>query len=231
MELHERIVFVRKAAGLSQEQLGELLGVTRQAVSKWESGQTTPDAVTVAKLCAALHVSADFVLLGKEPEEAAPPAQAMPDACPCCGRDVKGTICPVCGYTLPRYPARGGHFAVLATSLASFSSKHTAATLLKYCGSSQESAKAILEQLQQYGVRVLLRRGLTDEAAQYMAGQLQKSFFLIIVEDCGESEDALLAKPAAMEVRKAPSSGLNFWGTVGAVAVGIAMALFILSIF
>ena len=44
MELKDRIAAVRKAAGLTQEQLGELLGVTRQAVSKWESGQTVPDA-------------------------------------------------------------------------------------------------------------------------------------------------------------------------------------------
>ena len=40
MELKDRIAAVRKAAGLTQEQLGELLGVTRQAVSKWESGRT-----------------------------------------------------------------------------------------------------------------------------------------------------------------------------------------------
>ena len=51
MELKDRIAAVRKAAGLTQEQLGELLGVTRQAVSKWESGQTTPDAATIAALC------------------------------------------------------------------------------------------------------------------------------------------------------------------------------------
>ena len=38
MELSERIAKVRKQAGLSQEQLGEKLGVSRQAVSKWESG-------------------------------------------------------------------------------------------------------------------------------------------------------------------------------------------------
>ena len=38
MELHERIAVIRKAKGLTQEQLGELVGVTRQAVSKWESG-------------------------------------------------------------------------------------------------------------------------------------------------------------------------------------------------
>ena len=38
MELHERIALARKQAGLSQEQLGEKLGVSRQAISKWESG-------------------------------------------------------------------------------------------------------------------------------------------------------------------------------------------------
>ena len=65
MELKDRIAAVRKAAGLTQEQLGELLGVTRQAVSKWESGQTTPDAATIAALCEKLHVSADYVLLAK----------------------------------------------------------------------------------------------------------------------------------------------------------------------
>lgn len=37
-EWNQRLAAVRKAAGLTQEQLGELVGVTRQAVSKWESG-------------------------------------------------------------------------------------------------------------------------------------------------------------------------------------------------
>ena len=38
MELKERIALARKQDGLSQEQLGEKLGVSRPAVSKWESG-------------------------------------------------------------------------------------------------------------------------------------------------------------------------------------------------
>ena len=38
MTLGERIAQARKQAGLSQEQLGEKLGVSRQAISKWESG-------------------------------------------------------------------------------------------------------------------------------------------------------------------------------------------------
>lgn len=108
MELKDRIASVRKAAGLTQEQLGELVGVTRQAVSKWESGQTVPDALTVAKLCEALHVSADYVLLGKEPEEqTAVESYVRPDTCPCCGQAVDGTICPSCGYPLPDTPPPG----------------------------------------------------------------------------------------------------------------------------
>ena len=104
MELKDRIAAVRKAAGLTQEQLGELLGVTRQAVSKWESGQTTPDAATIAALCEKLHVSADYVLLGKEPGEGQTAAYEPPDTCPCCGRKVSGSICPECGYQLPSAP-------------------------------------------------------------------------------------------------------------------------------
>ena len=232
MELHERIAFVRKAAGLSQEQLGELLGVTRQAVSKWESGQTTPDAVTVARLCEALHVSADFVLLGKEPEERAAPPLYAPDACPCCGRPVSGTICPVCGYHLPDHPPRGRQYALVALIQFSGGRRENAANLTQFCGYTQEQADALLEQLQQYGTRVLLRRGLSDNAVQYLAAQLGKRFSLRIAEDCGEEEDALLQKPAAMKLPEAAGSGgLGFWGTVGAVVVGIVLALLVLSVF
>ena len=60
-----RLQQVRKAAGLSQEQLGELVGMSRQAVSKWETDQAAPDVETLARLCGALGVSAD-ALLGRE---------------------------------------------------------------------------------------------------------------------------------------------------------------------
>lgn len=38
MKLHEKILYCRKRAGLSQEALAESVGVSRQAVSKWETG-------------------------------------------------------------------------------------------------------------------------------------------------------------------------------------------------
>ena len=43
MKFHEKLLALRKQAGLSQEELGLELGVSRQTVSKWEAGQSYPD--------------------------------------------------------------------------------------------------------------------------------------------------------------------------------------------
>ncbi|MGN1250994.1 MAG: helix-turn-helix transcriptional regulator [Candidatus Spyradocola sp.] len=62
MTTGERIAQLRRAAGLSQEQLAEALEVSRQAVSKWETGQALPDTDRIARLCALFSVSADELL-------------------------------------------------------------------------------------------------------------------------------------------------------------------------
>mgnify|MGYP001518043339 CR=1 FL=1 len=215
MELKDRIAAVRKAAGLTQEQLGELLGVTRQAVSKWESGQTTPDAATIAALCEKLHVSADYVLLGKEPREGQTAAYEPPDTCPCCGRKVSGSICPECGYQLPNHPPRGPQYAVVATRPGFVQSTESSAQLVKYCGFTQEDANNAIAHYVNNQSRILLRRGLVDSAAQYIAAHLDQDFFCPqIVVDCGESEEALLYKPKAFETPSPVKSqeGIGFWG-------------------
>ena len=66
MELHERIAFVRKAAGLTQEQLGEKLGVTRQAVSKWESGRGYPNLDSLKAIAKFFGITIDALLSGEE---------------------------------------------------------------------------------------------------------------------------------------------------------------------
>lgn len=43
MKFNEKLISLRKAEGLSQEELGAELGVSRQTISKWESGQSYPD--------------------------------------------------------------------------------------------------------------------------------------------------------------------------------------------
>lgn len=60
MDFSEKIKILRKRNGLSQAQLGELLGVTNRAVSKWETGQSLPSAETLMALASALGTPLDF---------------------------------------------------------------------------------------------------------------------------------------------------------------------------
>ena len=65
LNLGERILKLRKACGLSQEQLAEMVGVSRQAISKWETDQSTPEIEKILMLSKVFSVSADE-LLGNE---------------------------------------------------------------------------------------------------------------------------------------------------------------------
>ena len=62
MESKDVIVALRTKKGLSQEQLAERLYVTRQAVSRWENGETVPNTETLKRLSAVLDVSINTLL-------------------------------------------------------------------------------------------------------------------------------------------------------------------------
>ncbi len=62
MELYEQISKIRKQREISQEELAEKVGVSRQAVSKWENGTAQPEMANVAKLCEILGVTPDELL-------------------------------------------------------------------------------------------------------------------------------------------------------------------------
>jgi len=62
MKLAEKIQDLRKKNGLSQEQLAEQLGISRQAISKWESEQSTPDIDKVVLISDFFNVSTDYLL-------------------------------------------------------------------------------------------------------------------------------------------------------------------------
>lgn len=64
MNIAERIQHLRKAKGISQEQLADKIGVSRQAVSKWESEQSLPDIEKVILLCEFFDVTTDYLLRG-----------------------------------------------------------------------------------------------------------------------------------------------------------------------
>ena len=68
MTLGERIQALRKAAGMSQEELGDRLGVARQSVSKWESGATVPELDKLIAMSKLFGVSVGS-LLGLEESE------------------------------------------------------------------------------------------------------------------------------------------------------------------
>lgn len=62
MKLYEKITLFRKKNGLSQEELAEKIGVSRQAVSKWETGDALPEITKLKALAETFNVTVDFLL-------------------------------------------------------------------------------------------------------------------------------------------------------------------------
>ncbi|MBO4929780.1 MAG: helix-turn-helix transcriptional regulator [Clostridia bacterium] len=73
--LGKRIAQYRKEQGLTQENLAERLGISSQAVSKWETDQTCPDILLLPQLSKLLGVSVDTLLTG----ECSPTVQLIPE--------------------------------------------------------------------------------------------------------------------------------------------------------
>ena len=71
MSIADRILTLRKSKGMSQEQLAEAMGVSRQAVSKWESEQASPDPEKIIAMSEIFGVTTDYLLKGIEPEKEA----------------------------------------------------------------------------------------------------------------------------------------------------------------
>jgi len=63
MTFGEKVQILRKAKGMSQEQLAKRLNVSRQAISKWEQGLATPDVSNVIELSKLFNVSIDYLLI------------------------------------------------------------------------------------------------------------------------------------------------------------------------
>ena len=62
MSIGSKLAQARKAANLTQEQLAERLGVTRQAVSRWESDAAYPETDKIVRMARLLNVSCDYLL-------------------------------------------------------------------------------------------------------------------------------------------------------------------------
>ena len=82
MKLSQKILYCRKKAGLSQEALAEQLGVSRQAVSKWETAEAVPELSKLLLLAQAFGVTTDWLLSEDElePERKTEPAPPPPES-------------------------------------------------------------------------------------------------------------------------------------------------------
>lgn len=79
MILADKIILLRKKCGWSQEQLAEQLDISRQSVSKWESGMSIPDLDKIVKLSVLFEVSTDYLL--KDELEIETPSEGMVTEC------------------------------------------------------------------------------------------------------------------------------------------------------
>ena len=68
MKLGEKIQYCRKKAGMSQDVLAEKIGVSRQAISKWELGEAMPEIANLATLAKEFGVSVDWLISEDEEE-------------------------------------------------------------------------------------------------------------------------------------------------------------------
>lgn len=236
MELYERISLARKKAGLSQEQLGEKLGVSRQAVSKWESGQTNPDVAYITEMCRLFGVSADWLLLGEEHADERPPA-----LCPSCGGIVTpmDKFCPACGFNLHGKSECG--YTLLLTPCEWVRPVDELKKLSRTGYFDEDSplghplntleAEALADE-----APIILGQGLSphqvDRILEAIAGSYE-SYFSFYPDETGDTPEELL-KHISLSHRQLKLTSdrkpLSFWGMVGAVVVGLILTVLVLSL-
>ena len=79
MKVNEKIYSLRKENHMSQEELADKIGVSRQTVSKWELGESSPDFDKIAPLCELFNITADELLRDKKIESVKTPEEDKPD--------------------------------------------------------------------------------------------------------------------------------------------------------
>ena len=238
MTLGERIAQARKQAGLSQEQLGDRLGVSRQAVSKWEGNQANPDVAYVAELCRLLRVSCDWLLLGEEGAR-----EDVPVRCPGCGGIITGLdrYCPHCGraleeekgrdtYSLVLLDTRSSPPAVLET-LVQLSRLSWCSPEFPICRRSRRELEALMEK-----APVSLMWGLSPERAAQALDAFSVAGAAAVYRDRDGSAPEERTERAQVPPQSlpAPPDGrrpMGFWATVGAVVVGMFLFALLSTLF
>lgn len=234
MTLGERVALARKQAGLSQEQLGDKLGVSRQAVSKWESDQTNPDVAYVAQMCRLLGVSSDWLLLGEESAQF-----AAPERCPGCQAIVSGLdqFCPNCGRSLRGNQPKG--YTVLLKARSNGSSLPEE-DLIRLSKSGIFHAPPLDRELNYREAQelaasapVVLGTGLTKEEVYHTWDTLVYPSRFLFFEDTKQTDPQILAEYPGIDpkdlILSKPKEPMSFGMTALAVIVGIIGAVILLS--
>ena len=73
MSIGERITQLRNQKNMSQGQLAQTIGVSRQAISKWENDQSSPDTIHLIKLSDILDTEVEYLATGRKPVYEEPP--------------------------------------------------------------------------------------------------------------------------------------------------------------
>ncbi len=81
MSLGEKIYLLRKRSGMSQDELAETMDVSRQSISKWEAGKSTPSIESLVAMSEIFGVSVDYLVKDEaKPDEDVKASKGEPDA-------------------------------------------------------------------------------------------------------------------------------------------------------
>ena len=171
MSFADRLKEYRRDRGFSQEDLADLLDVSRQAIGKWEQGQAYPEVEKLLALCAALHVSMDALMVDELPEGCCAPSPAPAESILILAENEKNLvrcISVMCSKPYKSRPMEPKYALFGITGYTAFEGRHS--TLLGWYAdeeSIQQEIKAIQQAMLcakgeytlQYAVKVRRRWG------------------------------------------------------------------------
>ena len=154
----ENLSKLRKRNGLTQENLAERLGVSRQAVARWEAGETAPDVNILSAICALFGVSADE-MIGSAESPSELKADSVEENDPEKAADAQAASesvkeCAVCGEK-PREKRHRVLFAVAAAMMAAVIVSNGAMICSVILSRSQQKIPVISEKDRSSGLRSL----------------------------------------------------------------------------
>ena len=198
LKINEQIVALRKQKGITQGELAEVIGVSNQSVSKWESGQCCPDIQLLPDLADYFGVSVDE-LMGLEP----PKTESQVQIAPSISQNINDSLL---------YEAK----ELLGTNMLISTS-----VLQRKMGVGYQTAKALIEKLQEQGEVVEIRPGF------YQRQRSKQDYLKSLVKSITEKEEedmlnVVLALHAAWfaKMQQKENSAISEDGAMDAVIGG-----------